>query len=90
MAKTKIDTIYDTIKQLKSLNMPIPSELLKKKEEEEARMVDELIESTRVKLETMTLSSLFGVSKYVSIKIHYDKDSGVKITHYTSDKPIES
>lgn len=87
MAKSRLSTINDTINYLKSLKMQIPSDLLAKKDEEETLMIDQKIETSIDRFETM--SALAGIPKHVSIKIHYDQDAGVKVSYTTSDYPIK-
>lgn len=89
MAKSRLSTINDTINYLKSLKMQIPSDLLAKKDEEETLMIDQKIETSIDRFETMTMSALAGIPKHVSIKIHYDQDAGVKVSYTTSDYPIK-
>lgn len=81
MSQSKLETINDTIRSLKSLGLPVPYDLIQEKEREENLISDQRIQSAFLDLEKKADFYFNGLNYSIDIQIHYDPKNGVSLTH---------
>lgn len=81
MAKTKLETIQETISSLKSLGMPVPYDLLLEREKEEKALSDKKIHDAVSLMKSTAEKVLSGLDGTIDIKINYKKGMGCSFTY---------
>lgn len=80
MAKTKLETIQETIQSLKSLGMPVSYDLLLERDKEERALSDKKIQDAVDFMKTTAHKVLSGLDGTIDIEIHYKKGMGCSFT----------
>lgn len=87
MAKTKLETIQDTISSLKSLGMPVPYDLLIERNKEERALSDKRVKDAVDLIKTTVEKSLSGIDCTIDIHIHSEKGKMCSLSYSVENNP---